>query len=69
MEAEDDLFDLLIAGSPLPTRIPSVSPGSIKPRTEHEELMRYIPQPLQRFIEKVDNPPKDGNSGYTCAGC
>ncbi|KAI8448606.1 hypothetical protein BY996DRAFT_4590910 [Phakopsora pachyrhizi] len=28
--------------------------------------MRYIPQPLQRFIEKFDNPPKDGDCGYTC---
>ncbi|KAI8461496.1 hypothetical protein BY996DRAFT_4573371 [Phakopsora pachyrhizi] len=28
--------------------------------------MRYIPQPLQRFIEKIDNPPKDGDCGYTC---
>ncbi|KAI8456778.1 hypothetical protein BY996DRAFT_6564845 [Phakopsora pachyrhizi] len=34
--------------------------------TEHEELMRYIPQPLQRLIEKIDNPPKDGDCGYTC---
>ncbi|KAI8448567.1 hypothetical protein BY996DRAFT_6527992 [Phakopsora pachyrhizi] len=40
--------------------------SSIKPRTEHEELMRYIPQPLQRLIEKIDNPPKDGDCGYTC---
>ncbi|KAI8460648.1 hypothetical protein BY996DRAFT_4574424 [Phakopsora pachyrhizi] len=28
--------------------------------------MRYIPQPLQRLIEKIDNPPKDGDCGYTC---
>ncbi|KAI8454385.1 hypothetical protein BY996DRAFT_4581987 [Phakopsora pachyrhizi] len=28
--------------------------------------MRYIPQPLQRFIEKIDNPPKDGDCEYTC---
>ncbi|CAH7690874.1 hypothetical protein PPACK8108_LOCUS26329 [Phakopsora pachyrhizi] len=28
--------------------------------------MRYIPQPLQRFIEKINNPPKDGDCGYTC---
>ncbi|KAI8455617.1 hypothetical protein BY996DRAFT_6508141 [Phakopsora pachyrhizi] len=40
--------------------------SSIKPRTEHEELMRYIPQPLQRLIEKIGNPPKDGDCGYTC---
>ncbi|CAH7673234.1 hypothetical protein PPACK8108_LOCUS8109 [Phakopsora pachyrhizi] len=77
-EAEDDLFDLIsrktsmsrrtsVVGSPLPTRMPSISAGSttdkrkisptsyetvtqgssIKPRTKHEELMRYIPQPLQ----------------------
>ncbi|KAI8449082.1 hypothetical protein BY996DRAFT_6461024 [Phakopsora pachyrhizi] len=95
-EAEDDLFDLVsrktsiskrtsVVGSPLPTRVPSISAGSttekrkispttyetvtqgssIKPRTEHEELMRYIPQPLQRLIEKIDNPPKDGDCGYT----
>ncbi|KAI8442600.1 hypothetical protein BY996DRAFT_8696953 [Phakopsora pachyrhizi] len=96
-EAEDDLFDLVsrktsisrrtsVVGSPLPTRMPSISAGSttdkrkisptsyetvtqgssIKPRTKHEELMRYIPQPLQRLIEKIDNPPKDGDCGYTC---
>ncbi|CAH7675577.1 hypothetical protein PPACK8108_LOCUS10600 [Phakopsora pachyrhizi] len=96
-DAEDDLFDLVsrktsmsrrtsVVGSPLPTRVPSISAGSttekrkispatyekvtqgssIKPRTEHEELMRYIPQPLQRLIEKIDNPPKDGDCGYTC---
>ncbi|KAI8444390.1 hypothetical protein BY996DRAFT_6567072 [Phakopsora pachyrhizi] len=35
-------------------------------KESHEELMRYIPQPLQRFIEKIDNPPKDGDCGYTC---
>ncbi|KAI8460126.1 hypothetical protein BY996DRAFT_6520553 [Phakopsora pachyrhizi] len=95
--SEDDLFDLVsrktsisrrtsVAGSPLPTRMPSISAGSTidkrkislttyetvtqgsssKPRTEHEELMRYIPQPLQRLIEKIDNPPKDGYCGYTC---
>ncbi|CAH7687808.1 hypothetical protein PPACK8108_LOCUS22653 [Phakopsora pachyrhizi] len=28
--------------------------------------MRYIPHPLQRLIEKIDNPPKDGDCGYTC---
>ncbi|KAI8451448.1 hypothetical protein BY996DRAFT_8395814 [Phakopsora pachyrhizi] len=28
--------------------------------------MRYIPQPLQRLIEKIDNPSKDGDCGYTC---
>ncbi|KAI8460410.1 hypothetical protein BY996DRAFT_6597260 [Phakopsora pachyrhizi] len=28
--------------------------------------MRYIPQPLQRFIEKIYNAPKDGDCGYTC---
>ncbi|KAI8456222.1 hypothetical protein BY996DRAFT_4636517 [Phakopsora pachyrhizi] len=28
--------------------------------------MRYIPQPLQRLIEKIDNSPKDGDCGYTC---
>ncbi|KAI8454918.1 hypothetical protein BY996DRAFT_6453050 [Phakopsora pachyrhizi] len=69
----------ILIGSPLPTRMPSISTGSttekrkispttyetvtkgssIKPRTEHEELMRYIPQLLQRFIEKIDNTPKD----------
>ncbi|KAI8457424.1 hypothetical protein BY996DRAFT_6590719 [Phakopsora pachyrhizi] len=96
-EAEDDLFDLVsrktsmsrrtsVVGSPLPTRVPSISAGSttdkrkisptsyetvtqgssIKPRTEHEELMRYIPQSLQRLIKKIDNPPKDGDCGYTC---
>ncbi|CAH7677227.1 hypothetical protein PPACK8108_LOCUS12373 [Phakopsora pachyrhizi] len=79
-DAEDDLFDLVsrtsisrrtsVVGSPLPTRMPSISAvaqgRSIKPRTEHEELMRYIPQPLPRFIEKIDNPPKDGDCGYTC---
>ncbi|KAI8452534.1 hypothetical protein BY996DRAFT_4584429 [Phakopsora pachyrhizi] len=27
--------------------------------------MRYIPQPLQRFIEKIVNPPKDGDYRYT----
>ncbi|CAH7671019.1 hypothetical protein PPACK8108_LOCUS5769 [Phakopsora pachyrhizi] len=73
-EAEDEMFDLLsrktsisrrtsVAGSPLPTRIPSISAGSIKPRTENEELMRYIPQLLQRLIEKIDNPPKDCDFG------
>ncbi|KAI8446655.1 hypothetical protein BY996DRAFT_6507675 [Phakopsora pachyrhizi] len=77
-EAEDDLFDLVIVGSPLPTRMPSTSAGpttyetvtqgsSIEPRTKHEELMRYIPQPLQRLMEKIDNPPQDGDCGYTCA--
>ncbi|KAI8452223.1 hypothetical protein BY996DRAFT_8395376 [Phakopsora pachyrhizi] len=70
-----------VVGSPLPTRMPSISArsttdkrkisptsyetvtqdSSIKPRTEHEESMRYIPQPLQRLIEKIDNPPKDGD--------
>ncbi|CAH7688243.1 hypothetical protein PPACK8108_LOCUS23179 [Phakopsora pachyrhizi] len=75
-----------VVGSPLPTRMPSISAGSttdkrkinptsyetvtqgisIKPMTEHEELMRYIPQPLQRLIEKIDNPPKDEDCGYTC---
>ncbi|KAI8449626.1 hypothetical protein BY996DRAFT_6467682 [Phakopsora pachyrhizi] len=75
-----------VVGSPLPTRVPSISAGSttekrkispttyetvtqgssIKPRTEHEELMRYIPQHLQRLIEKIDNPPKDKDCGYTC---
>ncbi|CAH7669358.1 hypothetical protein PPACK8108_LOCUS3968 [Phakopsora pachyrhizi] len=40
--------------------------SSIKPRTEHEELMTYIRQPLQRLIEKIDNPPKDGDCGYPC---
>ncbi|KAI8461525.1 hypothetical protein BY996DRAFT_8683214 [Phakopsora pachyrhizi] len=96
-EAEDDLFDLVsrktsmskrtsVVGSPLPTRVPSISVrsttdkrkisptsyetvtqgSSIKPRTEHEELMRYNPQPLQRLIEKIDNPPQDGDCGYTC---
>ncbi|KAI8457655.1 hypothetical protein BY996DRAFT_6607724 [Phakopsora pachyrhizi] len=95
-EAEDDLFDLVsrktsmsrrksVVGSPLPTRVPSISAGSttdkrkispktyetvtqgssIKPRTEHEELMRYIPQPLQRLVAKIDNPPKDGDCRYT----
>ncbi|KAI8447492.1 hypothetical protein BY996DRAFT_6599316 [Phakopsora pachyrhizi] len=50
-----------------PTTYETVTQGSsIKPRTEHEELMRYIPQPLQRLIEKIDNPPKDGDCGYTC---
>ncbi|KAI8445628.1 hypothetical protein BY996DRAFT_6456317 [Phakopsora pachyrhizi] len=50
-----------------PTSYETVTQGSsIKPRTEHEELMRYIPQPLQRLIEKIDNPPKDGYCGYTC---
>ncbi|KAI8445469.1 hypothetical protein BY996DRAFT_4547468, partial [Phakopsora pachyrhizi] len=33
---------------------------------DQEELMRYIPRPLQRLIEKIDNPPKDGDCGYTC---
>ncbi|CAH7671896.1 hypothetical protein PPACK8108_LOCUS6735 [Phakopsora pachyrhizi] len=96
-EAEDYLFYLVnrktsisrrtsVVGSPLPTRMPSISSGSTKekrkisptayetvtqgssitPRTEYEELMRYIPQPLQRFIEKIDNPPEDGDCGYTC---
>ncbi|KAI8444328.1 hypothetical protein BY996DRAFT_8694938 [Phakopsora pachyrhizi] len=96
-EAEDDFFDLVskktsisrrtsVVGSPLPTRVPSISAGSttykrkisptsyetvtqgssIKPRTENEELLRYIPQLLQRFIEKIDNPPKDQDCGYTC---
>ncbi|KAI8442882.1 hypothetical protein BY996DRAFT_8335809, partial [Phakopsora pachyrhizi] len=50
-----------------PTTYETVTQGSsIKPRTEHEELMRYIPHPLQRLIEKIDNPPKDGDCGYTC---
>ncbi|KAI8451457.1 hypothetical protein BY996DRAFT_6515830 [Phakopsora pachyrhizi] len=95
-EAEGDLLDLvsrkpsmsrrkLVAGTPSPTKMPSISAGStkdkrkicpassetvtqgssIKPRTGHEELMRYIPQPLQRLIEKIDNPHKDGDCGYT----
>ncbi|KAI8443317.1 hypothetical protein BY996DRAFT_6552432 [Phakopsora pachyrhizi] len=93
-EAKDDLFELVktsmsrrtsVSGSPLPTRMPSISAGSttdkrkfcptsyktvnqgssIKPRTEHEELMRYIAQPLQRLIEKIDNPPEDSDCGYT----
>ncbi|CAH7667866.1 hypothetical protein PPACK8108_LOCUS2301, partial [Phakopsora pachyrhizi] len=50
-----------------PTSYENMTQGSsIKPRTEHEELMRYIPHPLQRLIEKIDNPPKDGDCGYTC---
>ncbi|KAI8448800.1 hypothetical protein BY996DRAFT_6534609 [Phakopsora pachyrhizi] len=50
-----------------PTFYETVTQGSsIKPRTKHEELMRYIPQPLQRLIVKIDNPPKDGDCGYTC---
>ncbi|CAH7688999.1 hypothetical protein PPACK8108_LOCUS24051 [Phakopsora pachyrhizi] len=72
-EAEDELFDLLnrktsmsritsVAGSPFPTRIPSVC-SSIKPRTIHKELMKYIPQHLQIGVEKIDNPPKDGDCG------
>ncbi|KAI8461171.1 hypothetical protein BY996DRAFT_6608948 [Phakopsora pachyrhizi] len=79
-EAEDELFDLVsrktsmsrrtsVAGSLKisPTTYETVTQGSsIKPRTEHEELMRYIPQPLQRFIEKIDNPAKDGDCGYAC---
>ncbi|KAI8450096.1 hypothetical protein BY996DRAFT_8396625 [Phakopsora pachyrhizi] len=66
-EAEDDLFDLVsrktsmsrrtsVVGSSLPTRVPSISAG-------------YIPQPLQRLIEKIDNPPKDGDCGYTYVAC
>ncbi|CAH7673008.1 hypothetical protein PPACK8108_LOCUS7870 [Phakopsora pachyrhizi] len=85
-----DLFDLVsrktsisrrtsVAGSPLPTRMPSMSAvlttdkrkispttyetvtqgSSIKHRTECEKLMMYIPQQLQRLIEKIDNPSKD----------
>ncbi|KAI8461522.1 hypothetical protein BY996DRAFT_6510802 [Phakopsora pachyrhizi] len=50
-----------------PTTYETVTQGSsIKPRTEHEELMRYIPQPLQRLIENIDNPPKNYDCGYTC---
>ncbi|KAI8444410.1 hypothetical protein BY996DRAFT_6522842 [Phakopsora pachyrhizi] len=67
-EAEDDLFDLVsrktsmsrrtsVSELPLPTRMPSIN-SSIKQRTEHEELMRFIPQPLQKLIEIIDNPPK-----------
>ncbi|KAI8446913.1 hypothetical protein BY996DRAFT_6574372 [Phakopsora pachyrhizi] len=65
-----------VVGSLLPTRMPSINAGSITDKgksaqqlikqTEHEELMRYIPQPLQRLIEKIDNPPKDGDCGYNC---
>ncbi|KAI8462180.1 hypothetical protein BY996DRAFT_8404441 [Phakopsora pachyrhizi] len=51
-----------------PTTYETVTQGSsMKLRTEHEELMRYIPQPLQRLIENIDNPSKDGDCGYTCA--
>ncbi|CAH7687105.1 hypothetical protein PPACK8108_LOCUS21842 [Phakopsora pachyrhizi] len=57
-----------IAGSTIDKRIMSqtsyetVTQGSpIKLRTDHEELMRYITQPLQRLVEKIDNPPKDGD--------
>ncbi|CAH7687528.1 hypothetical protein PPACK8108_LOCUS22322 [Phakopsora pachyrhizi] len=39
--------------------------SSINTRTDQEELMRYIPQPLQRLIEKIDNSPKDGDCWYT----
>ncbi|KAI8452404.1 hypothetical protein BY996DRAFT_8515981 [Phakopsora pachyrhizi] len=50
-----------------PTTYETVTQGSsIKPRTEHEELMKYIPQPLQRLIKKIDNLPKDGDCGYNC---
>ncbi|KAI8448160.1 hypothetical protein BY996DRAFT_8398029 [Phakopsora pachyrhizi] len=31
-----------------------------------ENEYQVIPQPLQRLIEKIDNPPKDGDCGYTC---
>ncbi|CAH7672484.1 hypothetical protein PPACK8108_LOCUS7296 [Phakopsora pachyrhizi] len=49
-----------------PTTYETVTQGSsIKPRTEHEELMKY-PQPLQRLIKKIDNLPKDGDCGYNC---
>ncbi|KAI8455233.1 hypothetical protein BY996DRAFT_6458610 [Phakopsora pachyrhizi] len=48
-----------------PTTYETATKGrSIKLRTEHEELMRYIPQQLQRLIEKIDNPPKDRDCGY-----
>ncbi|CAH7689805.1 hypothetical protein PPACK8108_LOCUS24949 [Phakopsora pachyrhizi] len=59
-EAEDDLFDLVSRKTSFQEEHPKISPttyetvtqgSSIKPRTEHEELMRDIPQPLQRFIE------------------
>ncbi|CAH7673821.1 hypothetical protein PPACK8108_LOCUS8718 [Phakopsora pachyrhizi] len=53
-----------------PTSYETVAQGSsIKPMTEHEELMGYTPQPLQRLIENIDNPPKDGGFGYTCVAC
>ncbi|KAI8449125.1 hypothetical protein BY996DRAFT_6566448 [Phakopsora pachyrhizi] len=45
--------------------MPSAS-RSIKPRTENKKFMRYIPQPLHRLIENIDNPPKDRDCGYTC---
>ncbi|KAI8443913.1 hypothetical protein BY996DRAFT_6459950 [Phakopsora pachyrhizi] len=78
-EVEDDLYDLVnrktsmsrrtsVVGSPLPTTV-KISPkgSSIKPRTEHEKLMRHIPQLRQRLIEKIDNPPKDRDyCGYAC---
>ncbi|KAI8443064.1 hypothetical protein BY996DRAFT_6623417 [Phakopsora pachyrhizi] len=77
-EAEDDIFDLLNRKTSISRRTSvKISPtsyetvtqiSSIKPRTEHEELMRYTLQPLQRLIEKIDNPPEDGDcssySGY-----
>ncbi|KAI8442902.1 hypothetical protein BY996DRAFT_8537452 [Phakopsora pachyrhizi] len=64
-EAEDDLFDLKRKISS--TTYETVTQGSsIKPRAEHEELMRYIPQPLQRLFKMIDNPPKDRDCGYTC---
>ncbi|CAH7686740.1 hypothetical protein PPACK8108_LOCUS21438 [Phakopsora pachyrhizi] len=50
-----------------PTAYLTVNQGSsIKPRTKYEELMRYILHPLQRLIEKIDNPPEDGDCEYTC---
>ncbi|KAI8455672.1 hypothetical protein BY996DRAFT_6436704 [Phakopsora pachyrhizi] len=54
-----DLFDLVSRKT------------SISRRTSvaFNEMMRYIPQPLQRLIEKIDNPPKDGDCGYICVAC
>ncbi|CAH7690190.1 hypothetical protein PPACK8108_LOCUS25461 [Phakopsora pachyrhizi] len=61
-----------VSGSPSPTRMPSISPYNlqncesrklIKPRTEHEEMLQYIPKPLQRLGEKINKSPKDSDCG------
>ncbi|CAH7687801.1 hypothetical protein PPACK8108_LOCUS22644 [Phakopsora pachyrhizi] len=65
-----------VVGSLLLTRVPSISAGSTTEKqkispTTYETVtqgssIKYIPQPLQRLIEKIYNPPIDGDYGYTC---